>query len=221
MKAAEKGKTMGIKHKIIGVAAAVTIVGAGLLGTVTTAGAQEGGQPPAAEQSSRRDAFFARVAEKLGVTPEQLRQGIKDAALDAVNQAEESGKITADQAAKARERINSGKGAGAFLRHRNERTERMHRLRAGIIESASTALGMTPDELKVQLKSGNSIADVAAEQGVSLDAVKAQIMSDAGAKAAGAVAKGRFSQEKADELLAKLAGRLDELLNKRRSGPTE
>ncbi len=209
---------MTLKTGIIAAAAVVIIIGTGALGVAANVGAQEGGERPAAtERQSRREAFVAKVAEKLGVAADQLRQAFRDAALDAVDEAEADGRVTAEQAQKARDRINEGKGLAAFRQHRQERTERVHKLRAGIIESSATALGMTPDELKAELKAGDSIADVAAERSVSPDDVKAQIISDAEARAAEAVANGRIDQARADKLLAKLTERLDDLLNRKRA----
>lgn len=209
---------MGIRTRIISAAAAVIIAGTGALGVVAAAGAQEEGQPPAAERQARREAFLSRIAEKLGVTLEGLRQAVRDAAIDAVNEAEAEGRITSEQADKARQRIEE-KGIGGLLRQRQERIERLHRLRAGIIESSAAAIGIDADALKAELKAGASIAEVAAEEGVALDDVKARIIADAQAKADDAVAAGRIDEARADELLAKLTERLDELLNRKRQQP--
>jgi hypothetical protein len=73
---------------------------------------------------------------------------------------------------------------------------------------------MTFDELKAELQTGDSIADVAGEQGVSLDTVKAEITADAEAKLGVAVANGRITQERADAALARLSENLDEILNR-------
>jgi hypothetical protein len=80
---------------------------------------------------------------------------------------------------------------------------------------------MTLAELRAELQSGASIADVAGEQGVSLDAVRAQISSDATAKLSEAVAGGKITQQRADDALARLIEHLDEILNKSRDPATE
>jgi len=175
-------------------------------------------QAPHGEATPTAGGFKERVAEKLGVSVEQLDQAVHDAALDAVNEAEAAGKITPEQATKARQRIEDGKGAGLFDRIRERSVDRPeHRLtlvRRGIVRSAATALGMTPEDLRAELQSGDSIADVASEHGVSLEDVKARISSDAEAKLSEAVANGRLTEERADELLARLTAKLDEILNK-------
>ncbi len=212
---------MNIKTAVLGVAAAGIII-AGGLGAAAVASAQEPGTdstPTAATNDSPRGKFLERVAEKLGISVDQLRQAMQDAAHDAVDEALAQGRITQEQADTAHERIDSGKGLRGLFERRQERREerRDHRrdmVRRGIVESASTALNMTVDELRDELLAGDSIADVASEQGVSLDAVKAQITSDAEARLDELVAGGKLTQERADNALAKLTENLDEILNK-------
>lgn len=209
-----------MKRTLIGLCAAAAI-GISASGLIGMASAQE----PDGEATPTAGRFRERVAEKLGVTVEQLDQAIHDAALDAVNDAEAAGKITAEQATKARERIKNGGPGGLFDRLREHRAARHeHRqtiVRRAIIQSSATALGLTPEELRAELQSGDSIADVAGEQGVSLDAVKAQITSDAEAKLSDAVEGSRLTQQRADAALARLTERLDETLNKSREPATQ
>ena len=213
---------MNIKTKLLGATVAASMLLAGAVGVAGQVSAQEPGtdSPPAAEQGARRGNFLARVAEKLGITVEQLQQAMQAAANDAVDEALANGQITQEQADKARERIASGKGPRGPGEHRQDRREhRRDLVRKGIIESSAMALNMTVDELKVELQSGDSIADVSAEQGVSLDIVKAQITSDAQAKLDEAVASGKVTKERADQAMAKLAEKLDDILNKSKAPP--
>lgn len=206
----------------IGVAVAgVAMAVAAALGVAGVVGAQEPTPEPGVEQAAPRGNFLQRVAEKLGITLEQLQSAIQSAALDAVDEAEAEGRITAEQADKARERIESGQGLRGLFERRHERREhRRDLVRKGIVESAAEAMGMTFDELKAELQAGDSIADVAAEQGVSVDVVKEAITADAEAKLDEAVANGRITQERADELLSKLTEHLDDIVN-RSKAPAE
>jgi len=207
---------MNIKTILLGAAAATGIIVA-TLGVATQASAQEPGtgSTPTAERQSPRGNFLARVAEKLGISAEQLQQAIRDAANDTVDEALANGRITQEQADKAHERIDRGKGLRGFFERRHDRREhRRDLVRHAIVQSSATALNMTVEELRSELQAGNSIADVAAEQGVSLDSVKAQITADAEAKLDELVANGQLTQEKADEALAKLTESLDNILNK-------
>lgn len=204
------------RYGLAALAATVVLAGAAFVGLAPRADAQEPGDPtPASEHGARRGMFLERVAEKLGITRDQLEDAIQAAALDAVDEAEANGRLTAEQADNARERIESGQGPREFFDRRQDRREhRRDLVRKGIVESAAEALGMTFDELKAELQTGDSIADVAGEQGVSLDTVKAEITADAEAKLGVAVANGRITQERSDAALARLSENLDEILNR-------
>ncbi|HEY8171840.1 MAG TPA: hypothetical protein VIH21_02035 [Dehalococcoidia bacterium] len=211
---------MFLNMKIAAMAAAAIIVSGAAVGIVTGVRAQEGGDQPKPTRQERREAFVGRVAGHLGVTSDQLTDAVKQARLDGVDAALANGRINEDQAAKLRERIESGKGFGG-LGHRGERYERRMKVRHALVESAAGALNMSADDLRAELKSGKSVADVAAEKNVPLDDVKSGITADAKAKLDAAVANQRLTQERADALLAKLTDNLDELLNKKRATPAE
>lgn len=210
---------MNIKTKLVTMAAVGSILVAGVVAATSYATAQTpGATPDTAKQqqrTERRDTFLGRVAAHLGVTLDQLKEAYTSAETQAVDDALAAGKITQAQADKAKARIESGNGAGLgkLLRGHRRARARMERLRDGIITSAATALNMTPKELKAQLKSGKSIADVA---GANLDAVKAQITKDAKAKLDAAVAGNKLTQAQADTALQKLTDSLDKILNAKR-----
>lgn len=214
---------MKFRTKILALTAAAGILAAGAI--AIPAAAQDGGDPPATEtRQERPDEVLARVAAKLGIEPSALEQAMKDVHLELVDEALAEGRITDDQAEKARERIESRQGP-AFGRfkggHGHGNHERGAKIRGALLESAAAAIGISKDELKEQLMGGASIAEAAAANGVSVDDVKASIMSDAEAKLAEAVANGRIDQARADQSLAQLNERLDDLLNKKRVAPAE
>ncbi len=212
---------MNIKAKILTVAAAGGIVLAGISGATGHASAQEPGATPDTTRRERRierrDNFLSGVAANLGVTLDQLKRAFKSAATEAVDEALANGKITQEQADRAKANIESGKAPG--LRkllgggQHSGRGARLERLRDGILESTATALNMTTTDLKAQLKSGKSIADVA---GDDIGAVKTQILGDAKTKLDAAVAANKLAQDKADKALQKLTDSLDNILNKTR-----
>lgn len=210
---------MNIKTKLVTMAAVGSILVAGVVGATSYATAQTPGATPGTtkqqQRTERRDTFLGRVAAHLGVTLDQLKQAYTSAETQAVDDALAAGKITQAQADKAKARIESGNGAGLGKLLRGHRRARAHmeRLRDGIITSAATAANMTPKELKAQLKSGKSIADVA---GANLDAVKTQITKDAKAKLDAAVAGNKLTQAQADTALQKLTDSLDKILNAKR-----
>lgn len=77
-------------------------------------------------------------------------------------------------------------------------------------EAVAEALGMTPEELRDALDEETSIADVAAEQGVSLDSVVEAAVAPIAEKLAERVEAGDMTQEEADAKLDEARERLTE-----------
>ncbi len=211
---------MNIKTRLLTLAAAGSIVLAGVAGATGYASAQTPSATPDAakhqQRVERRDAFLTRVAAQLGVTIDQLKQAYQSAGSQAVDDALASGEITQQQADQAKANIASGKPAGLRKMLGNARGRervRVERLRDGIVKSAATALNITPADLRTQLKAGKSIADVA---GANLSAVKTQITNDAKTKLDAAVAAKKLTQAQADKALQMLTDNLEKILNKTR-----
>jgi len=201
--------------KIIAVAVAACALVAGAIATAGYIAAQE----PDAPKRERADAFIGKVAANLGVSPDALRQAIKDAETQTVDEAIGAGRLTPEEGAKIKERIASSEGLGFGALHRRHdkmRHERGGGIRGNIIGTAAEAIGVSKEELGAELRAGKSIAEVASEHGVGLDAVKAAIVDATKTKLDAAVAAGKIDQANADERLQKLADKLDELLNKKK-----
>jgi hypothetical protein len=213
--------TMNIKTRILTLAAAGAMVVAGVAGATGFASAQDGGatSTPTKQEKrvERRDNFLGKVATNLGITLDQLKQAFRSAATQTVDDALANGDITQAQADKIKANIESGKnlGLGQLLRA-GRKVNVLQRLRAGIAKSAADAIGIQPKDLVSELKSGKSIADVASEHNVSVDAVKSKIMDNAKAALDKARENGRIDQAKEDAALQKLQANLDTILNKKK-----
>ena len=81
----------------------------------------------------------------------------------------------------------------------------------------ATTLKLTQEELKTQLHSGKSLADVAKAQSVDIADVKAVLTSDFTAHLAEEVTSGEHTQAEADAKLAEFKTNLDTMVN--RVGP--
>ena len=90
-----------------------------------------------------------------------------------------------------------------------------HGIRGTVIASDAVAkvLGMTADELKTELQSGKSLADVAKAKGVDVEKVKATILEDYTAKEQAEVASGEHTQAEVDQKIADFKTRLDDIVN--------
>ena len=64
----------------------------------------------------------------------------------------------------------------------------------GPLAAAASYLGLTVDQLRTQLESGKSLAQVAQAQGKSVSGLKAALIADAKSHLAEAVADGRLTQ---------------------------
>lgn len=173
------------------------------------------------------------VAEALGITTDQLaeyrEQGMSTAdiatelgvGIDTVtaailadiesNLAEKvaAGDITQEEAdeklANASENIDEKVTAAP-----GDRSGGRHGHRGGNPEAVAEALGVTTDELTEFRDQGLSLADIADQQGVSVDSLVATIVDDVEERLAEKVAEGDLTQEEADERLAGAAERVTE-----------
>jgi len=78
---------------------------------------------------------------------------------------------------------------------------------------AADTIGVTPAELRADIKNGQSVAEVAASKNVPVDTVITAVVNDASAKIDKAVTNGKLTQEKADAMKAKLTDRVTKLVN--------
>jgi predicted kinase len=151
----------------------------------------------------RCDALLAKIAERRGVSVEQLKADLQAKLLARIEAAEKAGKISPERAAALKQRVSEGNlcRAGHVQRHRAAR---------GMMRAAAEFLGLSREALKAQLP-GNSLAGLAQKQGKSVDALEDAMVAPAKERLAKAVADGKISKERADAALAKLeaaAGKL-------------
>ena len=78
---------------------------------------------------------------------------------------------------------------------------------------AATTIGISADDLRTALESGQSIADVAASKGVDVQSVIDAMVAAMNDRLAEAVSSGKLTQEKADELKADAATRIADVVN--------
>lgn len=74
-----------------------------------------------------------------------------------------------------------------------------------LVEATAQATGLTVTEVIAALQGGQTYADIAAEAGVTPQAIVDVILEVRAAALAQAVAEGRFTQEQADTMLATMA----------------
>jgi polyhydroxyalkanoate synthesis regulator phasin len=176
-----------------------------------------GGAAIAASQGSSAspEAFFDSLAEHLGISTEELEDAARAAATDQVDAALEEGRITQEEAERLKERIQQGDApflfgppllggphhhGGAFL--------------AMKFDAAAEYLGLTNAELRERLEDGQSLAEIARAEDKSVDGLKQALLDDAKARLDQAVEDGELTRERANEMLERLRGRIDEVVER-------
>jgi len=217
--------------KAFAVAGATLTVAAGAGGALA---AGQHGRGPAGHPGP------AAIATYLGLTPAQLREqlragktlaqiavaqgktvaGLEDAIYKDVqahlDKAVANGKLTSTQEqallaqlkAHLDEIVNhAGPPAGAHAGARG----------AHFGGAVASYLGLTRAELRTQLRSGKSLAQIAVAQGKTVAGLKAVILAEARARLDRAVTAGWLTATQEQTLLDKLAAHIDDLVN--RTGP--
>ncbi len=82
----------------------------------------------------------------------------------------------------------------------------------GVFGDVAKQLGMTPQDLLTELRSGKSLADVAKAKGLDEQKVIDSLVSAADARIDQAVKDGKLAQDKADTMKAKLPDRIKALV---------
>ena len=179
---------MNKKLTAIGLTAGLAAGGLGglILAVPAISGAQTASTESAALPADRPDPAV-RIAEVL--KPLVDDGTITQAQADAVSAA-----LVADHEARDGEHVKGGR-------------------RGPHSEVLAQVLGMTTDELRTELKSGKTIAQVAADQGVDVQVVIDALTAEMTNHIADEVASGELTQEEADAKLADLSARITDRVN--------
>jgi hypothetical protein len=206
--------------KIAGIATLVAILGIVAVGAVVLAqDAEDGVDWP----FNFRTRMHEAIANILGVGVDEYDTAIETAREQVLDEALDEGWLTQDQADRMRERVEEGFGPGmrgGFVGPRGGifgpgrgRGGLMAGPENSLITVVADQLGMTVDELLGELQDGKSIVDVAAEQGVELQAIADAFIAQQADWLAEAVEEGRLTQKQADWMLDQMEERILEHLD--------
>lgn len=200
---------------------AAALVGGTLISSVMASGNEDavetGGLAIDAESAQAYcDTFLDTLATELGVSRDALLPAAQAAANAVIDAALANGDIDDERAEQARERIAAadaegcGLIGGRGLFHAGHARGFAHGFVGGdALEAAATALGLESADLIDRFGDGTSLEEIATEQGVSYDEVKAAVLAAVQADLDAAVAEG-LSQERADRMIERLTEWLDE-----------
>jgi polyhydroxyalkanoate synthesis regulator phasin len=198
---------MAMRRKVLAGAAAALAVGGAGAGVAAT-------KLAANSPSEESKAIVNDAAKSLGVEPSKLSAALKKAFEDRIDAAVADGRLTKEQGAELKQRIESGElpllGGPAFgFRHDREGP---HGFLHGL-DAAASYLGLTEDQLHGRLESGQTLAQIAKGQGKSVAGLKAALVKDAKTKLDAAVKAGRLSSAEEKQILSDLEQRVDDLVN--------
>jgi hypothetical protein len=209
-----------------------------IAGVIAVAVVVSGGAAYAASQDNspqaRSQAIVNDAAGTLGVDPSKLSAALKTALENQVDAQVTAGKLTQAQADAIKKRIEDGTqpifggggprfGGGGFggpgFGHRGHGGPGFGRgafggfgLMAGI-QDVATYLGLTPQALGTQLRSGKTLADIATAQGKTADGLKTAITTAVTTRLDAAVTAGKLTKDQETKVLAGLSAKLDDFIN--------
>jgi hypothetical protein len=192
-----------IKRKAIAGTVAALAVG----GTGAGIAATKLGSSPSAESK----AIVDDAAKQLGVQPSALSGALKKALTARVDAAVAAGRLTKEQGAELKARIASddfplfgspGMGGGHFGHHGGPG-----------LDAAAKYLGLTEANLRTELESGKTLAEVAKAHDKTVDGLIAALKADAKQKLDAAVKAGRLTQAQETRMLADLDQRIGDFVN--------
>jgi hypothetical protein len=161
------------------------------------------------------DVFVDKLAAILKIDRAKTVDSLKQAQLQTIDQMKTDGKITADQANALKSKVQSGNGLGFGFSfgHKHgdgglgvDRTL-MNGVRSAQIDAVAKALGTTTADLKTQLQSGKSLADLEAAKGVKDQDVRAAAQSAAKTVLDKAVTDKKITQDQENMILSRLANK--------------
>lgn len=192
----------------IGILAGALTLGSG--GAAVAAG-NALGVVPGGDRQARCEAYQRDLAQNLGITVEQLRAARQKTALQLIDERLAAGAITAEQAQRAKDKVNASQGACAAIGQRQAAKAEIGKAE---LKAVARRLGITEKELVQELKGGKSLAQVAQARNVSRDQLKATLHDTFKAELDKRVAAKKLTQDQANTALAAFDARLDTLIDR-------
>jgi hypothetical protein len=159
------------------------------------------------------DAWRHAFADELGVSLDALTPAAKAAAIATIDQAVANGDVPSEIADRMKLRIENGNADGCRLLGAGFLGFGRHM--AGVdwridwVSTAAEMLDLQPAELATDLRDGETLQEIADAQGVDYETLSQAILDAAEADLTALVDVGTITQDRADEVLANLADRLE------------
>lgn len=168
----------------------------------------------AASGNDPQEELLSDAAQRLNVSPDELRSALEGAFGDQLDDAVREGKLTQQQADRMKQAIRrhglplgGPGGPGGPERH----VFLTGPIGPGI-EAAADYLGLTDAQLRERLHDGRTLAQVARAEGKSVDGLEQAIVDAAEADLDRAIADGDLTDAERDEMLEHLRDHVDDLV---------
>jgi hypothetical protein len=185
--------------RLVMIAAAVAVLA---LGVLTIGGAA------ADEDDGLVGSFLAKVADKLGVSEDELQTAIDEASTETLDEGVAEGLLTERQAERLQEGNFPFRGRPGHMSGHGPGHGPGH-----VMDAAAEALGMTQDDLMEQLRDGASLAEVAEAQGKDIEAFKTALLDQVKAQLDELVAENDLTQDQADDIFQRAEENIDDIVS--------
>lgn len=191
------------------------VVGGALLTGGGAALADDGhGQGASGTRQERCLRMAERIAERQGLTVAQLEAKLRQKALDRIDAALKAGKLTEEQAAALRQRVNGWKLCSRMVGGGGQGKHVRFAAVASMMAGALDYLDLSRNELRAQLKAGKSLGDIATATGKSVSGLKQAMLAKITARLDKAVTDGKLTDERRDAMLERYGKLADRLIEK-------
>ncbi|MCG2767042.1 MAG: hypothetical protein ABIK79_16615 [Chloroflexota bacterium] len=157
------------------------------------------------------------IAAEQGFSEEDLNEAFVNARAEALQEAVESGSITQEQADRMMERMEAMPGLkldhGSRPLYHEECAPGTPMVREPVHDTVSDLLGLTPEELHAEIQDGKSLAEIAAERGISAEELTDALLEAKAEMLREAVANEQITQEQADLMMERFESQIESMLN--------
>ncbi len=171
-------------------------------------GTSTGGQTTTQSSNGKvyRDLYLQKLVDNLGVSKDKLTGAMTQARKDTLAQAVKDGKITQAQADKVNSAMQQRQDNGFVgLGHMDKgKLAQLRETGQQVFQAVADKLGMTTDQLKSDLKSGQTLADIAKSKNVSDQDLKTAVVNTVKPKLDQAVKDGKITQDQANKVLDRI-----------------
>jgi len=200
--------------------------------TPPTPSTQSGRPPIPGDRQQRLDDYLNKLAANLGVTVDKLKGALKQTAVDQIDQAQKDGKLTADQAQKLKDALNSGtnvplgpgfgggmpggRGPGGMAPNGQGKPMGLGGIMGmlpGAMNDLATFLNIPLAQLQQELQSGKSLAEVAGAHGKDSNALKTFLTTESNKQIDALVGSGKVTKDQGDQMKQAFTTNLDAMIN--------